>query len=130
MSLVSQALEGSKTIRGARGEPTKQKVKRFSSEGYRRLVAALPCAYCKTPDRSQAAHINSLEYGKGRGIKPPDWAIFPLCADAPLRPGCHWRYDSNLPLASPWRDVFDPEEAISKTILYLLLAGQIELGIK
>jgi len=55
-------------------------------EAYRRLVAALPCAHCKRPGPSQAAHGDE---GKGMGIKSSDDTCFPLCADAPGWRGCH-----------------------------------------
>lgn len=63
------------------------------SEAYRRAVAAMPCVNCGLEGRSQAAHANGLEYGKGAGLKADDSAIFPLCADGPGYRGCHSRYD-------------------------------------
>ena len=62
-------------------------------EAYRRLVAALPCANCKRPGPSQAAHSDSLADGKGMGRKACDLATFPLCADAPGWRGCHSIFD-------------------------------------
>lgn len=55
-------------------------------EGYRRLVASLPCAMCGRVGRSQAAHCDQ---GKGAGIKADDRLIFPACATSPGAPGCH-----------------------------------------
>lgn len=57
-------------------------------EGYRRLVAALPCINCGIGGASQAAHPNT---GKAKGRKQDDRLCFPLChigANA-----CHWRFD-------------------------------------
>jgi hypothetical protein len=64
-------------------------------EGYRRLVAALPCKHCGIWNYSQCAHGN-LE--KGGGIKTDDRFSFPLCtvhpsADGTLIRGCHERFD-------------------------------------
>ncbi len=58
----------------------------YRSEAYRRLVAALPCAHCQRPGPSQCAHGDE---GKGMAIKASDLTCFPLCADTPLRQGCH-----------------------------------------
>jgi len=55
-------------------------------EGYRRLVAALPCAHCGRAGPSQAAHADQ---GKGMAIKSSDLTCYPACADAPGRRGCH-----------------------------------------
>ena len=57
-------------------------------EGYRRLVAAMPCARCGKPGPSQAAHSDSA--GKGMGIKSDDRTCYPLCADGPGWRGCHY----------------------------------------
>ena len=59
-------------------------------EGYRRLVASLPCIRCGIHGISQAAHPNT---GKGAGIKTDDRRCFPLCCDQPLRRGCHPLFD-------------------------------------
>ena len=59
-------------------------------EGYRRLVASMPCRYCGIAGYSQAAHANT---GKGAGIKSDDRTCFPLCADRPGQRGCHSRFD-------------------------------------
>lgn len=59
-------------------------------EGYRRLVARLPCIRCGISDISQAAHPNT---NKGAGIKTDDRECFPLCCDQPLRRGCHPMFD-------------------------------------
>lgn len=69
---------------------TVQKEKAVRHEGYRRLVAALPCKHCGITGLSQAAHPNT---GKGAGIKTDDLECFPLCCDTPGRPGCHPKFD-------------------------------------
>jgi len=56
------------------------------SEAYRRLVAAMPCAHCQRPNRSNACHS---EMGKGAGIKSDDRTCWPGCVDEPGRVGCH-----------------------------------------
>ena len=58
-------------------------------EGYRRLVAAMPCIACNYPAPSQCAHGPSL----GRGIKSCDLGSFPLCATRPGEEGCHVKFD-------------------------------------
>lgn len=60
------------------------------SEAYRRLVAALPCAYCGKVGRSQHAHENE---GKAKGMKLDDRRAMPLCADEPGALGCHTLFD-------------------------------------
>ena len=55
-------------------------------EGYRRLVAMLPCAHCGVVGHSQAAHA---DFGKGAHIKSDDRTCYPACADRPGVVGCH-----------------------------------------
>ena len=76
------------------------------SEEYRRLVAALPCAYCKRTGYSQAAHPNGLSAGKGRGIKADDRLCFPLCCDGYAKDarGCHWLFDNYRLIERAHRD--------------------------
>lgn len=59
-------------------------------EGYRRLVASLPCACCGRVGRSQHAHENE---GKAKGMKLDDRRAMPLCADEPGAVGCHTLFD-------------------------------------
>lgn len=61
----------------------------YRSEEHRRNVAALPCVSCGIEKRSQAAHLNFVELGKGMGIKLSDSLCVPLCADSFGRRGCH-----------------------------------------
>lgn len=70
--------------------PVVAKENPLRSEAYRRLVAAMPCAYCRRSDRSQHAHENDR---KGKGVKLDDRRAMPLCADEPGRTGCHTRFD-------------------------------------
>lgn len=58
---------------------------------YLQWVASLRCAHCGKAGPSQAAHANE---GKGMGIKADDDTVFPMCADAPGRQGCHAFIDS------------------------------------
>lgn len=62
-------------------------------ESYRRFVASLPCFECGVASLSQAAHSNQGGAGKGMAIKASDAFLFPLCADQPLRLGCHSKHD-------------------------------------
>lgn len=55
-------------------------------EGYRRLVAALPCIHCGRAGPSQAAHADT---GKGALIKSDDRTCYPACATSVGRRGCH-----------------------------------------
>lgn len=61
-------------------------------EGYRRLVAAMPCMNCRINDNSQAAHPNT---GKAKGMKADDRLCFPLCAVRFNAPGCHYLFDQH-----------------------------------
>lgn len=53
-------------------------------------VRSLPCCVCGMGPRSQAAHSNFSEHGKGRSIKADDKYAIPLC-DAD-----HKRFDQML----------------------------------
>lgn len=53
-------------------------------------VRSLPCCVCGMGPRSQAAHSNFSEHGKGRSIKAHDKYTIPLC-DAD-----HKRFDQML----------------------------------
>ncbi|OUM00582.1 hypothetical protein A8M77_21100 [Variovorax sp. JS1663] len=66
------------------------KVVPVEHEGYRRLVAALPCKHCGLVGYSQAAHPNM---NKGAGTKTDDRLCFPLCCDRPGVVGCHVAFD-------------------------------------
>ncbi|MDH5857782.1 hypothetical protein [Lampropedia aestuarii] len=66
------------------------KDKPLRSELYRRLVAALPCAFCGIAGYSQHAHENE---GKGKGLKVDDRRAMPLCCTRPGIEGCHAAFD-------------------------------------
>ncbi|THJ36186.1 hypothetical protein E8K88_02670 [Lampropedia aestuarii] len=66
------------------------KEKPLRSEPYRRLVAALPCAFCGVHGYSQHAHEND---GKGMGLKVDDRRAMPLCCTRPGIEGCHAAFD-------------------------------------
>lgn len=66
----------------------------YRNEKLRRAIASMSCVECGASD-CQHAHANTPPFGKGKGIKAHDWAGFPLCADRPMRPGCHSRHDLN-----------------------------------
>jgi len=57
-------------------------------EGYRRLVAAMPCAHCRIGGASQCAHPNA---GKAKSKKACDLLTFPLCHEGAN--GCHRAWD-------------------------------------
>jgi hypothetical protein len=69
--------------------PAVSKQDAWRSEGYRRFVASFPCFGCGIENRSQCAHE---EAGKGKAMKTDDRRTFPLCADMPLRVGCHTQH--------------------------------------
>lgn len=50
-------------------------------------IRLLPCCNCGAGARSQAAHSNFSEHGKGRGIKADDAYAIPLCHN------CHGKLD-------------------------------------
>lgn len=60
------------------------------SETYRRLVAAMPCAWCGVAGYSQHAHENE---GKGARLKVDDRRSMPLCCARPDIEGCHTAFD-------------------------------------
>ncbi len=43
------------------------------------LIRSMPCCNCGASPRSQAAHSNFGEHGKGRGVKASDDYAIPLC---------------------------------------------------
>jgi hypothetical protein len=78
-------------------------------EGYRRLVASLPCKLCGIHGFSQCAHSN---LGKGMGTKADDRESFPLCAAHPvlggLVPGCHASLDQGAMFTKSERRALEP----------------------
>lgn len=74
-------------------------------EGYRRLVALLPCKACGIAGYSQAAHPNT---GKGTGTKTDDRLCFPLCCVRPGVEGCHVLFDTGRLLDKAARRAIEP----------------------
>lgn len=72
-------------------------------EIYRRYVAGLSCFECGIAGISQAAHSNQGGAGKGLSIKASDAFLFPLCADQPLRLGCHSKHDRCIDMTNDMR---------------------------
>lgn len=83
----------------------------YRSEQHRRNVAALPCANCGRWHRSQAAHMNGIEFGKGLGLKVSDALMFPLCTDNGWGRGCHSMLDQG--------GVYDKATAVGLQITWL-----------
>jgi hypothetical protein len=81
-------VSGSSYAGGVSGKPI-DKENAIEHEGYRRLVAALPCARCFVQGYSQAAHPPPT----GKGRKEDDRAVFPLCCTRPDQVGCHVLFD-------------------------------------
>jgi hypothetical protein len=73
-------------------------------EGYRRLVAAMPCIACGCGP-CQAAHPNT---DKGMGMKTDDRLCFPLCGPQPGRPGCHALFDQGAMFTKAARRAIEP----------------------
>ncbi|TKR55340.1 DUF968 domain-containing protein [Allopusillimonas ginsengisoli] len=67
----------------------------FRSKRHRQNVAALPCVCCGLEKHSQAAHLNLLALGKGKGLKVSDAFTIPLCCTRLGLIGCHVRLDSS-----------------------------------
>ena len=67
-----------------------EKANAIEHEGYRRLVASLPCMWCGRQGRSNHAHENE---NKGKGLKLDDRRAMPLCVDDMGKQGCHSAFD-------------------------------------
>lgn len=82
------------------------KAEHIEHEGYRRLVAQLPCIACQCGP-CQAAHPNT---GKAMGKKLIDDRLcFPLCADrGDGRPGCHPKFDQGAMFSKAARRAIEP----------------------
>lgn len=74
-------------------------------EGYRRLVALLPCCICGIDGFSQAAHAST---GKGMGLKASDLDLLPACADRPGVRGCHAKLDQGALFTKAARHALEP----------------------
>jgi len=91
------------------GEPI-EKDDTIQHEGYRRLVAAMPCKHCGIHGYSQAAHPNT---GKATGKKLIDDRLcFPLCTVHPVAGGfvrgCHERFDQGALYPKEIRRAIEP----------------------
>lgn len=73
-------------------------------EGYRRLVAAMPCKNCGTIGYGQAAHPNA---GKGMSLKTDDRLCFSLCCDRPGVRGCHGAFDQGAAFSKEGRRLIE-----------------------
>lgn len=73
-------------------------------EGYRRLVAQMPCIACGCGP-CQAAHPNT---DKGMAMKTDDRLCFPLCGPQPGRPGCHALFDQGAMFSKAARREIEP----------------------
>ncbi|MBT2299255.1 hypothetical protein J7E70_02145 [Variovorax paradoxus] len=89
----------------AAAAPAIEKVVPVEHEGYRRLVALLPCKICGIDGHSQAAHPNT---DKGTGTKTDDRLCFPLCCDRPGVRGCHPQFDQHALLSKAARRAIEP----------------------
>jgi hypothetical protein len=56
-------------------------------------IASLPCSWCWVEGRTQVAHSNQLQDGKGRGIKSYPWRVAALCVE------CHTELDQGKNLS-------------------------------
>jgi hypothetical protein len=74
-----------------------QKEQIVRSEEYRRLVAALPCSYCRIEGYSQAAHPPPT----AKGRKETDLDCFPLCCVRNGVEGCHVLFDTYRLIPAP-----------------------------
>ena len=84
--------------------PTPKEPERIEHEGYRRLVAQLPCVRCHIEGWSQCAHPNS---NKTKGRKADDRECFPLCCDRPGVNGCHPLFDQYKLGPRDWSATFE-----------------------
>lgn len=81
------------------------KVVPVEHEGYRRLVAALPCIACGVHGWSQCAHPNT---NKAMAGKTDDRLTFPLCCDRIGARGCHSQFDQGVMLRKSVRREIEP----------------------
>ena len=103
---------------GVSGEPVLKECA-VEHEGYRRVVATLPCAHCFVRGYSQAAHADE---GKGMGIKSDDRTCYPACGPRPGIPGCHWLIGTSGTFAREERRAMEQEYA-RRTRRAILAAG-------
>lgn len=96
----------------------------WRSDAYLALVRSLPCVCCGIHGQTQAAHSNSLAFGKGRGMKASDASAMPLCGPLFLRPGCHAELDQGRSMSKVQRKQFE-DQHICKTIYDLIDDGRL-----
>lgn len=89
----------------------------FRSERHCKNVAALACVNCGRssssggPYKSQAAHLNGVEFGKGLGLKVSDALVMALCPDGFMRRGCHALLDQG--------GIYDKPTAVAQQLIWL-----------
>ena len=65
----------------------------WRSKKHLKNVASLPCQHCGLEGKTQAAHSNMAQHGKGRGIKASDEYTAALCF------ACHHDLDAGYGLS-------------------------------
>ena len=65
----------------------------WRSKKHLQNVASLPCQHCGLEGKTQAAHSNMAQHGKGRGIKASDEFVAALCF------ACHHDLDAGYGLS-------------------------------
>lgn len=85
-------------------------------------VRTIHCVNCGIQGRTQAAHSNLLEHGKGRSIKAKDSAIMALCDCGANQ--CHFELDSGKNMSKAERRAFT-YEMIAKTYMALIEQGKL-----
>jgi hypothetical protein len=90
----------------------------FRSEKLRRAVAELSCSNCGREGRTQAAHANLSEYGKGMSHKASDAALMALCVE------CHSELDQGKTMDKAERRDFQ-QTMIARTLTRLIELGRL-----
>jgi hypothetical protein len=108
---------------GTSGEPI-EKDNAIEHEGYRRLVAAMPCKHCGIWGYSQCAHPNTDKAGGKKLID--DRLCFALCTVHPVAGGfvrgCHERFDQGALYTKAARREIEPAWG-ADTRAAILVAG-------
>jgi len=89
----------------------------YRSTKHLKNVASLACQNCYIEGQTQAAHSNSAEHGKGRGIKASDEFTAALCQK------CHMELDSGARLTKEQRRSLW-QMAYQKTVVNLKNQGK------
>ena len=90
----------------------------YRNKALLRAVASLPCQLCGKEGKTQAAHANWTEYGKGMGMKAHDVYSAALCVH------CHANIDQGSKLSYEERKSLW-EAAWRKTMLVLFEDGLV-----